>query len=253
MTVPTAKPARPLRTATVARTATVGPDMVRVVLTGDDVRGLAPLEFTDHYVKLVFGEAMRAYTVRSLDRAAGEMAIDVVVHGDEGLAGPWAAAAQPGDEIAFVGPGGEWRPRTDAGWHLLVADESAIPAVAAALEAMPPDAAVAAFVEVASAAHHHELPVTSRTALSWVHRDGRPYGEALAEAVLAHPWPGGDVEAFVHGNAEMVRPLRRYLLRDREVPRQHVSISGYWRAGHTDEQWRAGKREFNAVMDAELG
>ena len=87
------------------------------------------------------------------------MAIDFVIHGDEGLAGPWAAHAQPGDEISFMGPGGKWAPSADADAHLLVGDEAAIPAIAAALEALPADARASVFLEVASAAHHQPLRV----------------------------------------------------------------------------------------------
>ena len=43
----------------------------------------------------------RTYTVRWVDPVAQELAIDFVIHGDEGLAGPWAASAQPGDTADF--------------------------------------------------------------------------------------------------------------------------------------------------------
>lgn len=45
--------------ATVVRTEQVAPDFVRVVLGGDDIAALAPLEFTDHYVKLLFRRRAR--------------------------------------------------------------------------------------------------------------------------------------------------------------------------------------------------
>jgi len=69
----------------------------------------------------------------------------------------WAAHAQPGDEISFMGPGGAWAPAVDADVHLLVGDEAAIPAIAVALEALPADARALVFVEVASADHHQPL------------------------------------------------------------------------------------------------
>ncbi|WRL65744.1 siderophore-interacting protein [Blastococcus brunescens] len=52
----------------------------------------------------------RTYTVRAWDAETGELTIDFVHHGDEGLAGPWAAAAQPGDVIQLMGPGGAYAP-----------------------------------------------------------------------------------------------------------------------------------------------
>ena len=54
--------------------------------------------------------------------------------------GPWAAAARPGSVLVFEGPSGGYRPDPDADWHLLVGDESALPAIAASLEALPPGA-----------------------------------------------------------------------------------------------------------------
>nr|WP_291381446.1 siderophore-interacting protein [Demequina sp.] len=252
MTTPN-RPPRPVHTATVSRTEVTAPDMVRVILGGDGVRALPDLTFTDHYVKLKFGEVTRTYTIRWLDRVANEMAIDFVIHGDEGLAGPWAASARPGDEISFTGPGGAWAPADDADAHLLVGDEAAIPAIAAALEALPADARASVFLEVASADHHQPLRVPSRTTVTWVHRDehGLPYGEALVRAVMAAGVPDGVVEAFVHGNADMVKPLRRFLFGDAGLDRARVSISGYWRTGLNEDRWQSSKREFNAAMEAE--
>jgi len=39
---------------------------------------------------------VRTYTVCAVDLPARELTIDFVVHGDEGVAGPWAASAKPG-------------------------------------------------------------------------------------------------------------------------------------------------------------
>jgi len=242
----------------VARTETIALDMVRVILTGDGLRALPDIAYTDAYVKLRFGEVTRTYTVRRFDRDANELAIDFVIHGDEGLAGPWAARAKPGDEITFMGPGGGWAPSADADVHLLVGDEAAIPAIAAALEALPDDARASVFLEVASAAHRQPMPTTSHTSITWVHRDehGLGYGEALVRAVVAAGVPrgaveAGAVEAFVHGNADMVKPLRRFLFFDAGLDRSRVSISGYWRTGLNEDGWQSSKHEFTAAMEAE--
>ena len=254
--VPTAKS---VSAVTVSRTEWLTPAMVRVVFAGEAVRNfpdsaVPSLGCTDTYVKLQFGGALRAYTLRSVNREAGELVIDFVVHGDEGLAGPWAAAAKPGDSIGLVGPGGEWSPRAEADAHLLVGDEAALPAIAASLDRLladNPTATALVFVEIEGAAHEYPLASGPNVELWWIHRDGASYGERLVEAVLTAPYPDGDVEAFVHGNADMVRPVRRYLLRDHGLERAHLSASGYWRAGLTDEAWRAAKRDFYAAMESD--
>ncbi len=265
------------KSATVLRTERITPDYVRVVFGGDDVEQIGPLEYTDHYVKLLFPPAgatyrwpfdadalqeslpreqwpvTRTYTIRSLDLDAGEMAMDFVVHGDSGLAGPWAAHVQPGEEIGFFGPGGAWAPSADADVHLLVGDESAVPAISAAIEALPAGARALVFVETASDGTHIPLPSHDGVEVTWVHRDdeGLGYGHSLSRVVRAAGWPQGRVSAFVHGNADMIKDLRRYLFIERDLPRDQVSISGYWRTGQNEDAWQAGKRDFVEQMERE--
>ncbi len=263
------------RTAEVVRATWLTPSMRRVVFTGVDLACLRELPGTDHYLKLLFApagcnygwpfdpDAMRAtepshrwpvtrtYTVRAYDAARNEMTIDFVVHGDQGLAGPWAARAVPGDRIGFFGPGGAYVPDAAADGHLLVGDESAVPAIAATLERLGERACAAVYLEVNGPEDEIVLTDSPGVEVTWVHRQGRPYGEALHEAVVEAGVPQGDVQAFVHGNAEMIRRLRRYLFTDVQFNRQRISMSGYWRSGQTEDGWQAGKREFNAQLEAE--
>ncbi|OKK15280.1 FAD-binding protein [Streptomyces sp. CB00455] len=267
--------ARTVGTAVVVRTERLTPHMVRIVLGGDGLAGFDAGEFTDHYIKILFppqGVAypepwdlhrirtdfpraqwprQRAYTVRSWDAEHRELALDFVVHGDEGLAGPWAARVQPGETVRFLGPGGAYAPEPTAGWHLLVGDESALPAIAAAMERMPAGARVHAFVEVEGPEAEQKVSTPDGTAPVWIHRGDRPIGEALVEAVTSLEFPSADVHAFVHGEAGFVKDLRRHLRMERGIPRERLSISGYWRLGETDEGWRAIKRDWNAAVEAE--
>jgi NADPH-dependent ferric siderophore reductase len=261
--------------ARVVRTERISPHMVRVVLGGEGLAGFGLDGFTDHYIKLLFAPvgvtypepfdierireefpreqwpANRTYTVRSWDPAHRELAVDFVVHGDEGLAGPWAATARVGDTIRIQGPGGGYAPDPAADWHLLVGDESALPAIAASLERMPAGAHVHAFVEVAGPEEEQKIVTPDGVEINWLHRGARPVGEALVAAVSALDFPEGDVCAFVHGEAGFVKELRRHLRLDRQIPREQLSISGYWRLGQSDEAWRAVKREWNEQVERE--
>ncbi|MFJ4781379.1 siderophore-interacting protein [Streptomyces sp. NPDC088762] len=267
--------ARTVGTAVVVRTERLTPHMVRIVLGGDGLAGFGAGEFTDHYIKILFAPQgitypspwdleriradypraqwprQRAYTVRSWDPAHLELTVDFVVHGDEGLAGPWAARVQPGELVRFLGPGGAYAPDPAADWHLLVGDESALPAIAAAMERMPAGARVHAFVEVEGPRDEQKVATPDGVAPIWLHRGDRPVGEALVEAVAALEFPSRNVHAFVHGEAGFVRDLRRHLRLERGVARERLSISGYWRLGETDEGWRAIKRDWNAEVEAE--
>lgn len=134
--------------------------MVRVMLGGSGLDGFTPTPWTDQYVNALFVpdgvtysapfdlDAARAsptgqrpmgrrYTVRSWDPDTRVLTIDFVVHGDDGIAGRWAQAAQPGNRLQILGPSGAYAPDPDADWHLMVGDESALPAIAASLEQVP--------------------------------------------------------------------------------------------------------------------
>ncbi|WP_414940515.1 siderophore-interacting protein [Amycolatopsis sp. cmx-11-51] len=247
----------------VLRTERITPHMVRIVAGGEEIASFQPNEFTDAYVKVHFRvpgvtypepfdlarvreelpreqwPRMRSYTVRAFDRDLGELVLDFVHHGDEGIAGPWAAAAQPGDELLVSGPGGAYAPGDEADWHLLAGDESALPAIAASLEAMPAGVPVHAFILVEDVAEEQSLTTKADTRITWLYRSK---GDDLAAAVRALDWRDGVVQAFVHGEAGFVRDLRRHLLDDRGMRRDLLSISGYWRFGTTDEVWRVEKR-----------
>lgn len=196
---------------TVTSTEQLTPRLTRVWFSSDDLSAFEGSDSTDRYVKLVFPKpgvvypqpldmrAMRAtmppehlpvvrtYTALFPDVAAGTVAIDFVVHGDEGVAGPWAAAAR--------------------------------------------------------------LTLPSGAELTFVHRDA---GGDLVESVRAMDWREGRVHAFVHGEGSAVmHGIRPYLLRERGLAREQVSISGYWRLGRTEEGFRDWKSELAAADGAE--
>lgn len=257
------------------RTSRPTPHVVRLVLGGEALTGFPVGEYTDNYVKILFPPPgveyptpvdlatirrelpreqwprLRAYTVRFWDAAAGEVTIDVVHHGDEGLAGPWAAGLRPGDPVLFTGPGGAYAPSPQADWHLFAGDESALPAIAASLARVPAGVPARVFVEVAGPDEEQELPTDAAAEIVWLHRGDRPVGVALVAAVRALDFPPGDVHAFVHGEAAFVKELRHLLRIERAVPRDRLSISGYWRYGVDDEGWRSAKAEWNRQVEAE--
>ncbi|MEV1065760.1 siderophore-interacting protein [Streptomyces sp. NPDC050263] len=269
---PARQPRKP-HSAQVVRTERLTPHMQRVVLGGEGLAEFAAGTCTDHYVKLLFGpdgvsypepfdlERIRAefpreqwpvtrtYTVRYWDAEHRELTLDFVVHGDEGLAGPWAARVQPGETVHFMGPGGAYAPDPSADWHLLAGDESALPAIAAALESLPAGAVAHAFIEVSGP--EEEQKIESDVAVVWLHRGDRPVGESLVEAVRALEFPEGRPHAFVHGEAACVKELRKLLRVELQIPREDLSISGYWRLGHNEDGWQASKREWNARVEAE--
>lgn len=238
------RPPRPQHDLHVRRTERLGPHLVRVVLGGESLAGFTDNGFTDSYVKLRLTDAdgdpvTRTYTVRAIDREARELTIDFVTHGDTGLAGPWAMNAKPGDPLTLTGPGGGYAPAAD-GWHLFIADMAAVPAVAAALESLPAHARGAAYLEAESSEDVLDLDAPEGVEINWI-VEATPDPERLAKRAAERDWPA-DVRVFAHGEREAMKAVRR-LLRERDVPRESVSLSGYWARGRTEEVFQAEKKQ----------
>jgi NADPH-dependent ferric siderophore reductase len=249
------------------------PGMVRLVFGGDGFEGFDAGEFTDHYVKLQLPPAgadyappfdpvelresksreqwprTRTFTVRAWDHKERRLTVDFVVHGDAGIAGPWAAGAKPGDRVQLLGPGGAYAPDPDMTTHVLVGDESALPAIAAALERIPAGRTALVVAQVRAPGHVLALETDAELELNWLlgHDD-----DAVLDAVGALDFPPDATQAFVHGEASMVRAVRRYLLVERGLPLDRLSASGYWKRGRTDEGWREEKPEWKRLAEEDL-
>lgn len=275
--------ARPVHTFQVVRREQLTDHMVRLVLGANGANGFdtfSPNEFSDAYVKLVIVPAgvdvevlpkpltldsfqelpaeqrptVRTYTVRNVDSERGEITIDFVVHGEQGVAAPWAAAVQPGEPAYLMGPSGAYAPDPAADWHLLAGDEAALPAISAALEVMPDNAIGKVFIEVAGPEDEVELSAPDGVEVAWIYRGGRAdlVGDEragdnapLVAAVKETAWLPGQVQVFIHGEAQAVmHNLRPYIRKERGVPpKWAASISGYWRRGRTEETFRQWKAE----------
>jgi NADPH-dependent ferric siderophore reductase len=276
---------RPLQAFEVVSTEQLTPHMVRVVLGSSNFDTFVPTKFTDSYVKLAFvaddidlgplpqpltmdsfadlppeqRPPVRTITVRRVDEQARQIAVDIAVHGEHGVAGQWAATVEPGQRIHLMGPSGAYAPDPAADWHLLAGDESALPAISVALEALPESAIGKVFIEVAGPDDEIPLTAPEGVEVNWVLRGGRadlvPEDRAgdhapLIEAVTTALWLPGQVHVFIHGEAQAVmHNLRPYIRKERGVDAKWASsISGYWRRGRTEELFRQWKKE---LADAE--
>jgi NADPH-dependent ferric siderophore reductase len=247
-------PERRILSTTVTDVSWLTPSMVRIVVEGPDLEGFGVGSFTDHYVKCRFGDRMRSYTVRAWDPQQRLLTLDFVVHGDRGIAGPWAAQAQPGDTLEMSGPGGAYAPDPQADWHLMVGDDAVLPAIAVSLSRVSPGVPVVAVIEVDGPEHQQPLSSPGNLDVNWVHRHGGAGQDPslLLQAVRALALPAGTGQAFVHGEATTVRLVRRHLVLDRGLPTSALSATGYWKQRRTDEEWRAEKREWMAQADTDL-
>lgn len=188
--------------------------------------------------------AIRKYTIREIDVAAGTLAIDFVLHDDAGPGSAFATSVQVGDRIGMAGPGGRGLKLAER--YLFLADETGLPALARMLQHLPRQANGLALIEVADAKERQSLSLPKGFDVRWLHRDGAAPGSTslLTDALATLDWPAGEGSLYLWAAAEHtafreIRAAARQYLRPGVD--SHLVVS-YWRAGVTEEQHAAEKK-----------
>jgi NADPH-dependent ferric siderophore reductase len=252
----------------VAAVEDVHPHLRRITFAGGDLAGFAPLG-PDTFLYLLLPPPGRTeltvdqsfswetvgdmpegdqpvgayYTVRAWRPERAEIDMLFVLHGDVGPASAWAHRARPGDPVALWGPRSAYHPPPETDWHLLVADETGLPAIGAICESLPPGAKVQAIVEVTD--EYDELPLdcAADVDVRWIHRGSAAVGTTtlLVDAIRELAFPEGEqVYAWGAGEIRAMNELRDHLRRTRGLAKHQVSVLGYWRHSNHAEEDKAG-------------
>ncbi len=245
-----------LRALDVARTEKLSRSMVRIVLTGPELEGFTSLGFDDH-VKMFFPQPgqteptlpvigpngiefpegaprplARDYTPRSFDAEKGELAIDFATHHD-GPASNWAKGAKVGDKAWIAGPRGSFTVPFTYDWHLLIADDTGLPALARRLEEMPAGTPVVALIEVETEADRLELVTRADASIVWITQrpDHGTDHDALTNALRQLELPKGDFFSWVACESKTAKAVRALLVEEFGANPKWTRASGYWRRG----------------------
>ena len=253
----------------------ISPHFVRLTLAGDDLAGWRHLGF-DQWFRLAVPTSddtrfdnladtydmagylkylmlpkstrpvIRNYTVREFRPDDRELDVDFVVHGDEGVAGPWAQGLPLGASVALIDQGCGFRhadadadadaqtaAETAADEVVLVGDESAMPAVLGILRDLPRHARGHALIELPDLDDRQRADAPDGVEVHWIVREpGAQPGAAALEHLRELPTFAGTVSAFAAGESKLATGARRHLVNDRGVPKADVTFCGYWRAAH---------------------
>ncbi|MCF1592587.1 siderophore-interacting protein [Streptomyces muensis] len=252
--------------ATVSRTERTSPNFITVTIQGPDLADFTPMGF-DQAVRLFFRREgqpelamptashngwlaqfllmrpavrpwVRLYTVRAFRAEECEMDIEFVLHGDHADAGPasaFASNARPGDPVGLFPEGIGYLPTPAAKSHLLVGDESAVPALLSILEQSPADLTGDAYLEVPTGKDIRPVSAPAGITVHWLPReDSTSVPGQLALQTVTSSWnlpPDARIYCWVAGESGLPTGLRRHLVKERGVPKSDVSFLGYWRHG----------------------
>ncbi|WP_227612268.1 siderophore-interacting protein [Acinetobacter sp. S40] len=214
---------------------------------------------------------MRTYTIRYLRPQQKQVDIDFAMHGATGPASSWAEQAKVGDRVQMAAPnaiwqgdqaGFEWQPPQQADQILLMADETALPAVSGIIDELiqqNTQAHVKVYIEMPSALDRVTFNEHPNIQIHWFSRDdGQQPGRKLIETVhqLFQPQKQQQVElddinideeilwftkneqqaqqtfyAWVAAESAAVLAIRRFLIQDCGIDKNCLNFMGYWRKG----------------------
>ncbi|MDU4392672.1 MAG: siderophore-interacting protein [Acinetobacter ursingii] len=230
-------------------------------------------EWYQHYRQLPeqLRPPMRTYTIRHLRPQQKQVDIDFAMHGATGPASTWAEQAKIGDYLQMAAPnahwqgdqaGFEWQPPQPARQILLMADETALPAVSGIIEELVQQnipAQVNVYIEMPSELDRIAFTPHPNIKVQWFHRvQGQQPGHHLIETVqqLFKPTQQQQVEledinvdeqilwltkneqqaqqtfyAWVAAESAAVLAIRRFLIQDCGIDKNCLNFMGYWRKG----------------------
>lgn len=217
-----------IRQVEVLSVRAIGSHFRSITFGGAALRDFHSASFDDH-VKFILGDgpdaARRDYTPRSFDPAAGELVIEFALHGD-GPCATWAAQAGPGQQVVIGGPKGSLIIPVDYDWHLLVGDETGLPAIARRLEELPAGTRATVIAKVGDAADRRPFASEAEVDLRWVGSDAE-----LLAAVQAWALPAGDGFAWCAGEAATMAAVRHELVGVKGLDKTAIRAAAYWKRG----------------------
>ncbi|CAK2924678.1 Siderophore-interacting protein [Vibrio crassostreae] len=246
-------------TLTVTQTSTITPNMQRITLSGEGLSKY-PTECAGGYIKLLFSPlgttdlsqlnegarpTMRTYTIRQYNPVEQFIEVDFVRHITKdlqcGFAARWAMNAQVGDTISVAGPGLIQGLNLESDWFFLVADMTSLPALSAKVKSLPEHATGHAVVQINSAADKQALEAPEGIKITWLIEDETE--ETLSQTVRSIEWLDGQVSVWTACEFESMRELRQYFRNEKEVAKENIYISSYWKHGVTEDGHKVLKQQ----------
>lgn len=229
----------------------ISPGFIRLTVGGPELAGFVSAGFDDH-AKLILPQAgldkpnlpqmvdgrphiegerptMRDYTPLNYDASNHTLQLEFAEHGT-GPAVEWARTAAIGQWLGLAGPRGSLVVPAELDWHVLLGDESALPAMERRLAELPAGSRVIVRAQVSNPADQRDWSSAATLDLQWV--------DSLAAAVDALELPEGEGFVWAAGENRAMADLRKRILVKPGAHPKRMRIASYWKqgeAGHHEE------------------
>ncbi len=255
----------------VKRVVDISPNLRRITFTGEDISNFPPFcpgahikvflplphqttpqlptqsskgnTWADKSAKPI----IRTYSVRKIRTQLEEIDIEFVLHGEHSPASGFAIQAKVGDVLGLSRPSGPDPMVPDADFFSITGDLTALPAIAAMLEAMPSNQKGQVRVAVLEKEDCIPLIKPEGIQVKYYIRDNA----SLIRDVLEHSATQvGAIQHKVHywiaGEEGLVVPIRQFLLKEMMVVKMNLYAIPYWREDLKEEDYHQARHD---IMD----
>jgi NADPH-dependent ferric siderophore reductase len=228
----------------------LSPHLMRINFHGSDLEDF-PVGFEGGYIKLILEQdkknipedirpKMRSYTVSCFDNKSKILTIDLMVNNHKGHTSTWAMNTTPGDKVVIAGPGPRKLTNYGAKKYIFFGDLTSINALLGTANLIPSTSCGEIFLLVPSLEDRREIAVNKNLRLNWLPADETDYFTDIASQT---EWIDQDTIVFAAGEANRIKSLKNYLTSHIGLSLDQLFISGYWREGLNDEEYRAEKKK----------
>lgn len=162
------------------------------------------------------------YTIRKVDSHGMWFEFDVYLH-DGGRVTDWSEKVQPQDVLGLTGP--TTREMRSSGWMAFFGDETALPAIARALEVLPKNVRGYACIELGNPDDRQDLNAPEGICIEWLTR-GRSI--SLLERLRQMAIPPADRMVWFAADSAQAAAARTYLKSEIACDRKEMNVVGYW-------------------------
>lgn len=177
------------------------------------------------------------YTVRSIEGMGEDtrISVDVFLH-DGGRVTEWTSTLALGQQVGLMGPSGGDVPQVggEAPWFGLFGDETALPAIARILAALPPDAHGLAVLRVPDIADRQVFNHGKGVRVEWLHTNDPEPSAALLTRLGETEMPAENRFVFFAASSSEAIAARR-ILADKGLEKGEFWAQAYWQDGPSAE------------------
>ncbi|MBC2607863.1 siderophore-interacting protein [Pelagicoccus albus] len=225
------------RSVAVKEIQKIGANTLGIRFGGESLAGFRTASFDDHiklFLETTEGERLgRHYTVRDYDPENKELTIEFGTH-STGPAARWASNAVPGDVAEIGGPKGSRIIPTNYDWHLLIGDNSSLPAIHRRVEELPSWTKAIVLVTLPDPADRRNIKSDADVSFHWIQSE-----DILLHKLKHLPLPAGEGVAWCAGEQDTITQVESILLKHFSMPKENVFVKPYWKRDKVKESLQA--------------